>query len=513
MFASHLNLFNGTMPLSDKPVPFPPSSFLSSCPNLNPSEGSCCNAASVNFTVSFIERFTSNRARLLSSFSSLTVHSLYTALTNHSSPHVNLTVNQTAILQSILTKLKPWVTDAFHCVDHWMGYVSSLFCLACDPHHSHYAHNPFPGVPPRLTLQLSTCTSIFSACFPAMSDLLGQQLKVLLDSLQAFVYETPEYHTSNYSSAWWSYGMPLYEVAKEMPSVLNIDLCNYAAHGQVFTDCQRAFCTGSQLWQKPDSYSPSGFRFVDTVTPHAFRGANYAQGLLTLDQLVNVNAYFAFILCLLRLGFNAQADYDSFARHADGCPRSANALHLLFGSEWEATSPMTSAYFDEGVHGYPREATDCRVDYASSIFTYPARPDVADTCQLSGYATPVWVNTSNAAQAWAGYEVGCRLNLSKVICGVGDAPPGPEVEGLTETLRVGFIVLVVGGLVGLGGTVVGLGWRFRKTREQRSREQLREALNPAEDWNGWSGWPTGDGEEDTAAFLSSLGSPQTGTHR
>ena len=195
-------------------------------------------------------------------------------------------------------------------------------------------------------------------------------------------------------------------------------------------------------------------------------------------------------------------------RHADGCPRDADALHLLFGAEWEASSPMSSAYFTGSVHGFPRESSDCRADYTSSVFTYPPQADAGDTCQLNGYASPVWLNSSNAALAWPAYDVGCRLNLSKVICQLGDAGPGPVVERLTEALRVGFIALVVGGLVGLGGVVGGLGWRYRRSRERRSRQQLREALNPAEEWSGWSGWTGEEGDEDPAAFLTSLDGPR-----
>ena len=316
MFSSHLHLFNGTFPLARQLVPFPPSSFLSSCPNLSPSEGSCCDAASVNFTAAFIARFTANRARLLHLFSSLTPRSLYTALTNHTLPHSNLSDAQTIVLSSILTRVRPWVRDAAQCVDHWMGYISSLFCLACDPHHSHYAHNPFPGLPPRLTLQLSTCTSIFEHCFPAMTDILGTQLRALLDDLSLFPDITPEYGVDNPNSPWLSYGMELDEVVRDMPAVINVDLCRYQTRTKTQTDCQHFFCSGSQLWQRPDASNPSILRYVDVLTPHAFRGANYALGLLTLDQLVNVNAYFAFILCLLRLGFNAQFPYNWFAAHS-----------------------------------------------------------------------------------------------------------------------------------------------------------------------------------------------------
>ena len=504
MFKSHLNLLNATFPLSPTPVPFPPSSFLPSCPNLSPSVGSCCNATSVNFTRAFISRFTSIRARLNSSVSALNTSSLYTALTNHTlPPGVVLTSAQQQNLSTVIRYIQSWAAQGGTCVDHWMAYISSLFCLACDPHHStspYYEANPFPGVPPRLFLQQSTCTSIFSQCAAVMLSFL-EDLPPLISALEAFMHATPSYNSVNITSWYSTYAWPFDQARLSMEATYNIDICRYQLpHQPQRTDCQHFFCIGSQLWREPDPYSPMGDR-VDTETAHAFRGMNYAQGVLTMDDFVNVNAYFAFIICVMREAFAAQAPWGWNDRHSDGCPRDANVIDLLFPGVWDMGSPVSSAALPLVLHGSPRESSDCRVDYLSSVFTYPSRANVHDSCNLNGYAGTVWVNTTEVGVAWPAYQVGCAMNLSKVICDVGDSPSLPVIPGLTWMLRVGFIVLVAGGLVGIGVVVGGLTWRCKRRRRERSRAQLSESLM-GEQWGGWNAWP--NGEEDTAAFLTSL---------
>ena len=502
LFASYLNLFNGTLPLSRSVVPFPPSSFLSRCPNLNATLGSCCNSSSINFTRSFISRFTTQRALLTSLFSSLTTRSLYTALTNRTlPPSANLTSGQELALTRVLSFVQGWANASTSCVDHWMGYIASMLCLACDPHHSHVHSAAFPLLPPRLTLQQSTCASIGSHCAPVLTTFF-LQLTPVLQSIVTFMRLTPQYGIGNSTSFWPSYELFLDPVIEEMEMTLNIDLCRYQQGPRLRTDCEHFICTGSQAWR--------GFPYFDfnTMVPHAFRGVNYALSTLTLDLLLNVNAYFAYMLCMTRVAFDAREPFDPSAVLSNGCPREANSLHLLFPTlSPHPTSPMTTVDFPIYFHSEPRERIDCRADYSSPSFSWPS-PQLSlagDSCSLHGYASTVWLNTTNATAAWPAYEVGCALNLSKVICEVGEAPVPPPPEEVTWMLRVGFVVLVVGALVGIALVVVGMCSRYRGLREQRSRQQLRESLTADQAysayWHEGTGWThSAGGEEDAAAF-------------
>ena len=492
LFSSHLNLFNGTLPLSRTLVPFPPSSFLDRCPNLNPALGSCCDSASINFTRSFIARFITERHVLTTAFARLTTRSLYTALTNRTlPPHANLSNGQEAALGKVLSYVQGWANASTSCVDHWMAYISSMICLACDPHHSHIVADPFPLLPPRLTLQQSTCSSISAHCAPVLTSFF-LQLTPLLQSLVAFVRLTPEYGIGNESSEWQSYEVWLNRVISEMEEELNIDVCRYQQGPRAPTDCHHFVCTGSQPWRPSFDNSP-----------HAFRGVNYAFSLLTLDHLVNVNAYFAYVLCMMRMAFDAQEPYNSEAVLANGCPRAANALHLLF-PHLPLTSPITTWDFSYFFHSEPRESSDCRWEYASATFSWPPpHSPLDDSCSMRGYASTVWVNTTSASAAWPAYEVGCAMNLSKVICEVGDAPVPLPPEEVTWVLRVGFVVLVVGGLVLIAVMVLGLSVRYRGLREQRSRQQLRESLSADQAYSAyWTGWTHSSRQEDSAAFHS-----------
>ena len=493
LFASHLNIFNGTFPFSRVPTPFPPSSFLHHCPNLSPSEGSCCDQASVAFTHSFINRFTAARHLLTSSFSSLTPRSLYAALTNRTlHPSRNLTAPQQSALSFVITKARLLVNQSTTCVDHWMAYLTSMLCLACDPRHAHFTRDPFPLLPPRVSLQLSTCSALYSRCGPFLLSLF-EELPVLLHALMEFVYATPEYNTTD--AFYLSYDVWLNGAMKMMAADVSIDLCQYrVGAAQPRTDCAHLFCQGGQIWAEASGNRDWG---TETVVPHAFRGVNYAESVTSLNALLDVNAYLAFIVCLTRMAFDARAPFNPFMESpafADGCPREGNVLHHLFPARYPYASPLSSSAMWEALHGTPREASDCRGSYVSAEFSAPRRSEASDSCNLNGFAATRWVNTTNDTAAWPAYHVGCRLNLSSLICEVGvPAADGGDGEGVDGVLRMGFIVLVCAGLLGLAGVALGLWRRMRGLREERSRDQLSEALNPEHYWDGWTR-ETGDGD-------------------
>jgi len=467
----------------------------------------------MRFAESVVDAYLDRRNRLSDGLAQLTLADLYYALTgaartNGTAAHsdtaaLNLTAQQRASLSTMMEVVQLWGVGAVNCSDHWMSYLTSTFCLACDPLPRYFTDPPDSHSRPWLHLQSSACSSIYSHCSALFIDFF-QRLPQLLALLQAWPAATPAGY--NTSAAWWaSYDGALTAVASLARVELSIDACSVFDGHHSRTDCQQLFCDGSA-----DVYG--------LYYPHAFRGLQYGVDSRTLHFLLDAHAYIANMVCTLRLAFNATGFYGEhkYEERTDGCPVSANLLNLLFPRQFAVTPVRSSSCVDEYYH-VPTEADvdSCAlppprwcawrqqphhtaVDPAALTRDWPhvgrlnasaaaddsySDDEYDELCDTNGLTWPAWHNTTDVEVAWPAYEVGCRLNLSRHICQLPPLPlppPAAIVEVVDELLRRLFIVTVAVGCTVLLCVLACLCRRYRVERVERLEAQVADERSGGE---------------------------------
>jgi len=441
-----------------------------------------------------VDAYLDRRTRLSEGLSQLTTAGLYRVLTGaplgnetgdvYSTAELRLSADQLAVLTAVMEVVQLWGVGAINCTDHWMSYLTSTFCLACDPLPSYWTQLD-PHTPPFLILQQSVCTSIYSHCSSLFLDFF-ELLPPLLAELQRWPGLTSGY---NMSAAWWSsYSSRLELVANKVSLEINIDLC---ADGSSKPDCSDIFCFGS----------------VDRAEqwyPHAFRGLQYGADSRTLRFVLDAHAYIASMVCTLRLAYNASGAYEegNYEGRSDGCPLGGNLLNLLFPRQFDLSPVLSSSCVDGSLHE-PNER-DVRWCLAPKWCWWKADPATADTvppmseagygsftsfsaapysdsavdelCDMNGFTFPWWLDNASLAEAWPAYAVGCQLNLSRHICQLPPLPPPPPPDVVEEVdeLFHRLFVPVVG--VGLSLLLCALACLCRRYRLERvERLEAREA--------------------------------------
>jgi len=228
---------------------------------------------------------------------------------------------------------------------------------------------------------------------------------------------------------------------------------------------------------------------------HAFRGLNYGYNSRTLDRLMDINAYFAFAVCMLRQGYNNTADTSPFdVEFGDGCPQNANILNLLFPSVFPYVAVDSSYYFEyDWAHDQPRELNclDCDEQWWPSRCGDGKNQRNNETCDFNGLARTVWSNDGN--NSWQAYKIGCQLNFSRVICDLSDDPTPPKDAGVAPLLRLMFVVMVCVCIAVLLLVFAALCRRYRKLRDERIMSQLVDSLDSDRYWMRFEGEDEGDG--------------------
>ena len=505
LFASPLNIFaNTTFPIASTLQPFPAASYLHHCPNLNSTVGSCCDEQSVQFAERVVDAYLDRRTRLSDGLTNLTVADLYYVLTGaprtnvtaatNMTAHLNLTTAQQQTLSTMLAVVQSWGVGAMNCSDHWMSYLTSTFCLACDPLPRYFNQTVNPNWAPQFHLQESVCSSIFAHCSSLFFDFF-EHLPQLLLLLQRWPSETPGGY--NLSTEYWaSYDTALQNVANRAPLELNIDLCEVGGSGHQHSDCSRLFCEGS-------------FDHEGEFFPHAFRGLQYGVDSRTLHFVLDAHAYLANMVCTLRIGYHATSWYgaENYANRTDGCPASANLLNLLFPTQFELSPILSSSC----VNGYYHEPTEAEIGwctvpqwcfweasapietalwadrYDGNTLNQSAAVEPYDyeyeLCDTNGLAWPYWSNTTDLEVAWPAYEVGCRLNFSRHICQLPALPPPPPpdiVDVVDALFHQLFVVLVAVGLTVLLCVFVCLCRRYRVERAERLEARVADERSGSE---------------------------------
>ena len=499
LFARPLNIFsNSTFPISSSLQPFPAGSFLHHCPNLNSSVGSCCNQQSVQFAAVMVDTYLDRRNRLSDGLAQLTLADLYYVLTGaarsnatantsaaaNSTAGLDLSSAQTILLNSLMQVVQLWGNGAINCSDHWMSYLTSTFCLACDPESRYYTKTDDPYYEPFFHLQDSVCSSIYSHCSSSLLNFF-EHLPPLLSLLETWPLVTPNGY--NLSADWWStYSFALTEVANTAKMEINIDLCDVGGEQSPHADCSRIFCYG-------------GLDHDQKFFPHAFRGLQYGADSRTLHFILDAHAYISNMVCTLRMGFNASGEYDAqdYADRSDGCPDAANLLHLLFPRQFEM-SPILSSSCVSAVYHQPTEGSilGCTVPKWCWWDDAPASSDTTlatgrqqsslnqstvagysyydELCDTNGLTWPLLHNTTDLDVAWPAYQVGCQLNFSRHICQLPPLPlpPPPAIVEVVDELfhRLFIVVVAVGVSVLL--CVLGCLWR-RYCVERAERLEAR----------------------------------------
>ena len=491
LFAEPLNiLFNFTFPTTSSLQPFPDGSFLHHCPNLNASQSSCCDDESVQFAQIVVDSYVDLRTRLSDGLTQLTIADLYSVLTGaagtnttdgtNSTAGLHLSADQLSVLTSVMEVVQLWGAGALNCSDHWMSYLTSTFCLACDPLPSYWLQFDPYGTP-FFPLQQSACTAIFQHCSHLFVDFF-ELLPPLLAQLQLWPASTPAWY--NVSAEWWSsYSDKLSYIAEKASLEINIDLCS---NGGDKPDCSHLFCDGSS-------------DRLDQWYPHAFRGLQYGADSRSLHFVLDAHAYIASMVCTLRVAYNASSGYDetNYGGRSDGCTANTNLLNLLLPRQF-GLSPVLSSSCVPGFYHQPNEndVHSCTaprwcwwdppaqhtthaplygadgldgslgpvagapqpVAYASSVYD--------ELCDTRGFAYPLWLNTTRLDEAWPAYQVGCQLNLSRHICQLPPLPTPPRgVEEVVDALFHRLFVVVVA--VGLSVLLCALGWLCRRYRVER----------------------------------------------
>ena len=370
-----------------------------------------------------------------------------------------------ATLQSLSSLLHRWANASVTCVDHWMSYIVSSFCLACDPLHS-FVLTDMPWLPPVLLLHESVCPAVYSRCAPLFLHVFAE-LPELFHLLLAFFSVTPAYAANENSRFFGDY---LNWTASLASLHINPDLC---LHGDV-TDCQHFFCVGSTVEGA----------WGEMLEQHAFRGLNYGFNSRTLSSFMDLNAYLAFAVCLLRIAAsNTSADIWSGSTYPDGCLTNGNLLHLLAPAVFPYQPVDSSRDVQIWIHDEPRDPDCCPWGWqegqeGDGEEELAAEPSLAvpsycsSSCDWNGMARTVWSNSTR--RGWPAYDVGCSLNLSRHICELPDwsPPPPPSPTGVSALSRLLFVATVSVCLTVLLLVTGILCLRFRKSREERSATQL-----------------------------------------
>ena len=497
LFAGPLNiLFNSTFPTSPTLQPFPAASFLHHCPNLNSSTGSCCDQHSVRFAQTVVDVYVDMRNRLSDGLAQLTLVDLYYTLTGatrtnatgnaNSTAHLNLTAGQVELLTTVLEVVQLWGAGAVNCSDHWMSYLTSTFCLACDPYPRYWNNTIFPDQPPLFYLQRSTCTSIYPHCSALFINFFSRLPQLLL-LLQKWPAATPVGY--NLSTEWWdSYDHALGNVAYMATMELTINLCEIGDEHHPHADCSVLFCEG-------------GMDLDKDYFPHAFRGLQYGLDSRTLHFVLDAHAYIANMICILRLGYNATDWYQVEpppAERTDGCPVSSNLLNLLMPHLFEP-SPILSSSCVNSFYHQPTEAgvnwcpvpkwcwwdaaatTNTANTTTTTVDSYDGSSGQYELCDDNGLAWPWFHNTTSRDIAWPAYEVGCSLNLSRQICQLPPLPVLPLPRDVVDALFHRLFVLVVAvGLAVLLCVLACLCRRYRVERAERLEARVADERSGSE---------------------------------